>query len=64
MRVKDSTPAAVLEELLTNQKPEIIIAKSRKNFKDAVLESLLTSTLKQNYQQIKSVGSAFIYKRK
>ena len=64
MRVKDSTPAAVLEELLTNQKPEIIIAKSRKNFKNAVLESLLTSTLKQNYQQIKSVGSAFIYKRK
>ena len=64
MRVKDSTPVAVLEELLNNQKPEIIIAKSRKNFKDTVLESMLTSALKQNYQQIKSVGSALIYKRK
>jgi len=64
MRVKNSMPIAVLEELLTNQKPEIIITKSRKNFKDAVLESKLTSTLKQNYQQIKSVGSALIYKRK
>ncbi len=64
MRVKDSTPVAVLEELLTNQKPEIIVSKSRKNFKDAVLESMLASALKQNYQQIKSVGSAFIYKRK
>ena len=64
MQVKDSTPVAVLEELVTNQKPEIIIAKSRKNFKDVVLESMLASALKQNYQQIKSVGSAFIYKRK
>ena len=64
MRVKDSTPVAVLKELLINQKPEIIVAKSRKNFKDAVLESMLASTLKQDYQQIKSVGSAFIYKRK
>jgi hypothetical protein len=64
MGVKDSMPVAVLEKLLTNQKPEIIIAKSRKNFKDAELESKLSSTLKQNYQQIKSVGSAFIYKRK
>ncbi len=64
MRVKDSTPVAVLKELLNNQKPEIIIAKSRKNFKDAVLESMLTSALKQNYQQIKSVGSTLIYKRK
>jgi hypothetical protein len=64
MRVKDSTPVAVLEELLNNQKPEIIIAKSRKNFKDALLESMLTSALKQNYQQIKSVGSTLIYKRK
>jgi hypothetical protein len=64
MREKNSMPIAVLEELLTNQKPEIIIAKSRKNFKDGVLESKLTSTLKQNYQQIKSVGSALIYKRK
>ncbi len=64
MRVKDSTPVAVLKELLINQKPEIIVAKSRKNFKDAVLESMLASALKQNYQQIKSVGSTFIYKRK
>ena len=64
MRVKDSTPVAVLEELVTNQKPEIIIAKSHKNFKDVVLESMLASALKQNYQQIKSVGSALIYKRK
>jgi hypothetical protein len=64
MRVKDSTPVAVLKELLINQKPEIIVAKSRKNFKDAVLESMLASALKQNYQQIKSVGSALIYKRK
>lgn len=64
MGVKDSMPVAVLEKLLSNQKPEIIIAKSRKNFKDAVLESMLTSTIKQNYQQINSVGSAFIYKRK
>lgn len=64
MQVKDSTPVAVLEELVTNQKPEIIIAKSRKNFKDVVLESILASALKQNYQQIKSVGSALIYKRK
>jgi hypothetical protein len=64
MRVNDSMPIAILEELLTNQKPGIIITKSRKNFKDAVLESKLNSTLKQNYQQIKSVGSALIYKRK
>ena len=64
MGVKDSTPVAVLEKLVTNQKPEIIIAKSRKNFKDASLESILDSALKQNYQQIKSVGSALIYKRK
>ena len=64
MRVKDSTPVAVLEELVTSQKPEIIIAKSRKNFKDTVLESMLANALKQTYQQIKSVGSAFIYKRK
>jgi propanediol dehydratase small subunit len=64
MGVKDSTPAAVLEKLVTNQKPEIIIAKSRKNFKDAALESILDSALKQNYQQITSVGSALIYKRK
>lgn len=64
MGVKDLTPVAVLEELVTHQKPEVIIAKSHRNFKDAALESILTSTLKQNYQQIKSVGSAFIYKRK
>lgn len=64
MGVEDSMPLAVLEELLNNLKPEIIIAKSRKNFKDTELESKLSSTLKQNYQQINSVGSAFIYKRK
>ena len=64
MGVKDSTPVAILEKLVTNLKPEIIIAKSRKNFKDVVLESILASALKQNYQQIKSVGSALIYKRK
>ncbi len=64
MRLKDSTPIALLEELLANQKPEIIIAKSRKNFKGEALERKLTSVLKQDYQQIESVGSAYVYKRK
>lgn len=63
MQVKASSSIEVLDELLIDHKPYIIVAKSNKNFKDSALESRFNSTLKQDYQQIQSVGSAIIYKR-
>lgn len=64
MGVPFNRPEEALDHLLRIQKPELIITRSKRNYKSDLLEEQLAMVLKQNYRWLKTIGSAEIYELK
>ena len=61
IRVPFKSSEEALTHLLTIQKPELIIRRSKRNYTSSMLEDQLGRALKQNYRWLETIGSAEIY---